>query len=149
MGRKVGILVLRNKFHFSEVHRSMNATGHVQSKWRPKGAMLTVHATRWVNTSMNLRKMKFISYIYTLFLHRFVHNLWNIDLTLANKRRRKVLIRRVWLIRSTAVTMTRLNRTLRRPIIRCIYIWRRLSVTSHERVPFMGVWSSSVLNRFI
>ena len=23
---------LRNKFHFSEVHRSMNATGHVQSK---------------------------------------------------------------------------------------------------------------------
>ena len=28
---------LKNKFHFSEVHGSMNATGHVQSKWRPKG----------------------------------------------------------------------------------------------------------------
>ena len=27
---------LKNKFHFSEVHDSMNATGHVQSKWRPK-----------------------------------------------------------------------------------------------------------------
>ena len=23
---------IRNKFHFSEVHRSMDATGHVQSK---------------------------------------------------------------------------------------------------------------------
>ena len=28
-------IYLRNKFHFSEVHASMNATGHVQSKWRP------------------------------------------------------------------------------------------------------------------
>ena len=27
---------LRNKFHFSEVHGSMKATGHVQSKWRPR-----------------------------------------------------------------------------------------------------------------
>ena len=25
-------IYLRNKFHFSEVHGSMNATGHVQSK---------------------------------------------------------------------------------------------------------------------
>ena len=62
---------LRNKFHFSEVHGSMNATGHMQSKWRPKGVMLTLHGTRYVHTSMNVRKMKFISYIYTLFLHRF------------------------------------------------------------------------------
>ena len=37
----------------------------------------------------------------------FVHNLLNIDLNLANKRRRKVLVRRVWLLRSKAVTMTR------------------------------------------
>ena len=27
-------IYLRNKFHFSEVHGSMNATGHVQIKWR-------------------------------------------------------------------------------------------------------------------
>ena len=27
---------LRNKFHFYELHGSMNATGHVQSKWRPR-----------------------------------------------------------------------------------------------------------------
>ena len=62
---------LRNKFHFSEVHGSMNATGHVQSKWRPKCVTLTLHETSCVLTSMNLRKIKFISYIYTLFLHRF------------------------------------------------------------------------------
>ena len=49
----------------------MNATGHVQSKWYPKGVILTLHGTRCVHTSMNLRKIKFISYIYTLFLHRF------------------------------------------------------------------------------
>ena len=27
-------IYLRNKFHFSEIHGSMNAAGHVQSKWR-------------------------------------------------------------------------------------------------------------------
>ena len=68
---------------------------------------VTLHGTRCVHTSMNLIKMKFISYIYTLFLHRFfVRYLWNVYLNLANKRRRKVIIRRVWLLRSTAVTMT-------------------------------------------
>ena len=41
-------IYLRNKFHFSEVH-----------------------GTRCVHTSMNLRNMKFFSYIYILFLHRF------------------------------------------------------------------------------
>ena len=49
----------------------MNATGHVQSKWHPKCVTLTLHRTRCVHTSMNLGKMKFISYIYTLILHRF------------------------------------------------------------------------------
>ena len=57
---------LKNKFHCSEVHESMNATGKVQSK---SGVTLTLHETRCVHTSMSLRKMKFISYIYTLFLH--------------------------------------------------------------------------------
>ena len=32
---KFDAIYLRNKFHFSAVHGSMNATGHVQSKWRP------------------------------------------------------------------------------------------------------------------
>ena len=59
-------LHLGNKSHVSEVHGSMNATGHVQSKWRPKGVTLTLHGTHCILISMNLRKMKFISYIYTL-----------------------------------------------------------------------------------
>ena len=50
-------------------------------------------------------------------------------LNLANKRRRKVIIRRVWLIRSTAITMnvTSANQLL------------HLSMTSRERVSFMDV----------
>ena len=39
--------------------------GSRAKKWCPK------HGTHCVHTSMNLRKMKFISYIYILFLHRF------------------------------------------------------------------------------
>ena len=55
-------------FHFSDIHWSMNAMGLAQSKWHPKGITLTLHRT---HTSMNVRKIKFISYIHTLFLHRF------------------------------------------------------------------------------
>ena len=53
------------------VQRKWRPKGHVQSKWRPKGITLTLLGTRCVLTSMNLRKIKFISYIYTLFLHSF------------------------------------------------------------------------------
>ena len=35
---KLTLFQLRNKFHFSGVRGSMNATGHLQSKWRPKGS---------------------------------------------------------------------------------------------------------------
>ena len=71
---------------------------------------------------MNLRKMKFISYIYTLFFKIvFVHNLWNIDLKLANKRQRKVLIRRVWLLRSTAVSMMSVERYVGQSSVAFIY----------------------------
>ena len=97
---------LKDKFHFSEVHANMNATGHVQSKWHPKCVTLTLHRTRCVHTSMHLRKMKIISYIYTLIYIVFVHYLWNFYLHLANTWRRKIIIRSVWLLRSTAVTMT-------------------------------------------
>ena len=45
----------------------MNAMGLVQSKWRPKDVKLTLHDTHCVHISMNVREMKFISYIYTLF----------------------------------------------------------------------------------
>ena len=84
----------------------MNATGHVQSKWRTKGVTLTLHRTRCIHASINLKKWN-SSLIFTLcFYIIFVHCLWNFHLNLANKRRRKVIIRRVWLLRSTAVTMT-------------------------------------------
>ena len=61
-------IYLRNKFHFSEVHESMNATGPVQSS----GVTLTLHGTRCVHISMNLRKIKFISDIYTLIFTTFL-----------------------------------------------------------------------------
>ena len=45
--------------------------------------------------------------IHLLYLHFvFIHYLWNFYLNLANKRRRKVLIRCVWLLHSTAITVT-------------------------------------------
>ena len=62
--------ILRNKVHFSEVHRSMNAMGHVQSKRRPKsftGITLTLHVTHRVHTSINLRKNE-IHLLYLLFV---------------------------------------------------------------------------------
>ena len=50
---------------------------------------LTLHGTRCIHTSMNLRKMKFISYKFTFYFYIiFVHYLWNFDLNLANKRQR-------------------------------------------------------------
>ena len=63
---------LGNKFHFSEVHGSMKATGLVQSKWRPKGVTLTLHGARCILTSMNLRKTEihflYLHFIFTSFL---------------------------------------------------------------------------------
>ena len=44
------------------IHWSIKAMSLVQSKWRRKSS---------VHTSMNVRKMKFISYIYPLFLNSF------------------------------------------------------------------------------
>ena len=48
----------KNEFYFSEVHRSMNALGPVQS-W----ASLTLHGTHFFHTSMNLRKKKDIYFL--------------------------------------------------------------------------------------
>ena len=51
---------IRDEFHFSEIRGSMNATGPVQSK--------RLQVTRRVHTSMNLRKMKFISKLKSHFI---------------------------------------------------------------------------------
>ena len=136
----------RNKFHFSEVHGSMNTTDHVQSKWCPKGVTLSLHGIRCFHTFVNLRKMKFISYIYTLFLHRFCcfH-------TSVNLRKMKFIsyIYTLFLHRFCSLFVEfwfkscKYSGKERRPINYCMYLWRCLRVTSRERVSFMGVWTSS------
>ena len=71
------IIHLRNKFHFSEVHQSMNAMGYMQGKWCLKGVMLTWHETHCVHSLMNIRKKWNSSLIYTLcFYIVFAHHLW-------------------------------------------------------------------------
>ena len=50
---------------------------------------------------------------------------WNFDLNLANKRRRTVIILRVWLLRSTAVSMT----------------WRQSNVTSANQLLHLSMTS--------
>ena len=90
-----------------------------------KGVTLTLHGTRCVHTSMNRRRMKFISYIYTFLYIIFVHYLWNLYSNFANKRWRKVIIRCVWLLHSTAVTM----------------IWRQSKVTSANQLLHLSLTS--------
>ena len=46
--------------------------------------------------------------------------------------------------------MTSIERYVGQSTIALFYlVWRRLRVTSRERVSFMGIWTSSVQNRFI
>ena len=133
-----GTLLKRKKFHFSEVHGSMNATDHVQSKWCPKGFTLTLHGTRCVHTSINLRKIKFISYIYTLYLHRFCSLFVIFYFNLANKRRRNLYSDVFGYYFQQPSPWHNVNRTLRRTINFCVYLWRRLRVMSRERVSFIS-----------
>ena len=109
----------------------MNAMGLVQSKWRPKSVTLRWHGTHCVHTLMNVRKMKILSYIYILFLHRFTSFLFIICEVLMqillNKRRRKGINRHIWLLRSTDVSMT----------------WRQSSVTSANQLFHLSVTSLS------
>ena len=133
------IFYLRNKFHF--FLRFMEV-------W-----------TQRVTCTVNFARDPLRSYfdepqkneIYLSYLHFvFASILWNFDLNLANKRRRKVINWRVWLFYVQQSSLWHdVNRTLRRPTIYCIYLWPRLRVTSREGVSFMGVWTSLAQNRFI
>ena len=69
-------------------------------------SLLTLHRTHCVHTSMNLKKGNSSLIFKLCFYITFIHYLWNFNLNLANKQQRKVTIRRVWLLRPTAVTMT-------------------------------------------
>ena len=59
----------------------MKATGHMQSKWRPKGVKLTLHGTfhEPQKNEIHLLYLHFVFYIV------FGHYLWYFDLNLANK----------------------------------------------------------------
>ena len=54
---------LRNKFHFSDVHRSMNAMGLVQSKWSPKGIMFNFDECQ-----KNEIHLLYLHFVFTSFL---------------------------------------------------------------------------------
>ena len=56
---------LRNEFDFRNVHGIMNTSGLLQSKWSPKGFMLTLQETRSIHDSINIKKKR----IYCLYLH--------------------------------------------------------------------------------
>ena len=61
---------LRNEFNFWNVHRIMNTSDLLQSKWSPKGFTLTLQETRSINDSMNIPKIELIAYIL-LFIINF------------------------------------------------------------------------------
>ena len=50
------------------------------------GVALILFKIHCVHTSINVRKVKFISYIYTLFLYRFVHYLRSSEVKQAAKK---------------------------------------------------------------
>ena len=153
---------LRNKFHFSEVHQnmkamghvqskwqpSMNAVGQVQSKWRPLCVTLTLHRSPLWSYLMNPRKIKFISYIYPLFLHRFCLLFVKFRFKFCKTNGEEKLQTEMFgFYIQQPSSWHGVSRMLRQPVNYFIYLWHRLK--SHEQVLFIGVWTSSVQIRFI
>ena len=68
LGYIIWMYQLRNKFHFSFVHRKQWVSCKVSD------INLTSPRTHWVHTSMNNRKMQFNSYIYTFVFTSFLFN---------------------------------------------------------------------------
>ena len=101
------------------------------------GVTFTLHGTHCFHTSMNVRKMKFIPYInfklcLLCFCSLFV-KFW------CKCCKIKVINCRVWLLCSTAVSMTwhqwhDISWTLHWPLNYFIYLWHRLRVTLYERL---------------
>ena len=111
---------------------------------------LTLHGTHCAHTSMNLRRneiyLLYLQFVFTLFLLiicevliKIWQHIWQ----------RKVIHRRVWWIRSAAISRHDVSQTLRRPVHFFIHLWWRLRVISREWVSFIGVWTSMFQNRFI
>ena len=57
----------------SLVHRSMNAMGDEQSKCHTKSATLTLHRTHCIHTSMNLRENENSFFVFTFVYNRSTH----------------------------------------------------------------------------
>ena len=97
--------------------------------------MLTLLGTHCVHTSMNVRKMKFISYIYTLFIRHFC----------------SVFVKFECISFKTNMFACYIQQPFpwRRPINSVIYPWPRLRVKSREQLSFIGVWTLLVQNKFI
>ena len=47
----------------------MNTSGLLQSKWSPKGFMVTLQETRSYHGTLNIPKIEFIAYIYIIFIN--------------------------------------------------------------------------------
>ena len=122
------IFHLRNEFHFSDIHQSMNTMGLLQSKWCPNGVTLTLHMSHFAHTLMNVKKWN-SSHIYPLFLHPF----WSLFVKfwckfLYNKWRRKVINRLFRYYVQQLSPWCDVNLTLHRPINCFIYPWCCLCV---------------------
>ena len=129
----------------------MNTVHLVQSKWCPKSVTLTVHRTYCIHTLMNVRKMNFISYIYTLFLHVYsfcslFDKFWSKSCKISSKV--KLLNDMFGYHVKQPSPWLNVNRTLHQPINYFICLWRCLCITSCEWL-FIGVWTLFVQNRFI
>ena len=82
--------------------------------------------------------MKFISYIYTLFLHCFC---WLLVKFCKVGGEEKLYTGVFGYYVQQPFSWHDVNRTLRQPFTYFINTWRRLRVRSRERVSFIGVWT--------
>ena len=92
MGTQGQSFMLINKFHFSEVHRSMNTMGPMQSKWHPKGftfnfAQDPLHSY-FDQPHKNEIHLLYLHFVFTLFLFIICEVFIKI---LRNNRWRKVI----------------------------------------------------------
>ena len=99
---------------------------------------------KWNSSLIFILVFTFFFVVFFVFFYYYYY-LWNFDLNLANKRRRKLIMRHVWLLRSTAVTMTWCQSN-----VMSANQLLHLSMTSLTRnVAWTGVWTSSLQIRFI
>ena len=72
---------LRNELNFWNVHRVMNTSGLLQSKWTPKGFTLTLQEIRSIRDSMNIPKLNLLL-IFTFYYKylKYKKNVYNLGI---------------------------------------------------------------------